>query len=70
MKIPKYILNAIKSIELHGAILAENEATLYKWLESRGIKADEDDIDNELDFLMHSHDGSELIERLENWERE
>lgn len=64
MKIPKEILKAIHNVEELGQQLAIEEKVVYNWIEKHGINP-EDGWDNELDFLFHSHDGSDLIKRLE-----
>lgn len=63
MTIPKNILSTIKDIEELGSKLSLCERELYKFLEENYNDV-YNELEQELDFLFHSHDGSDLIDRL------
>lgn len=63
MKIPEYILKNINQIGKYGFRLSRLEKQLYSWLELYGINTEE--LDTELEILIHNHNGEFLIKELE-----
>lgn len=66
MKVPKHIKETINCIEKTTKKLGNLEYKIYDWLESKEI--DIDNLDMELEFLMHHGNGKYLIESLERKE--